>query len=232
MGLALEIGLLADLKESDPQGFASYQKQFEQLNQLLQLRELPLHHEPTTLDDKQKWGCDLWGYSGLHTLRRVAALIALTNQLPTPLVREERASQDLMVEKYYSLFQRSPKNIWSRFLGKSQNFGRQFQHLMIHSDSEGFYLPIDFDDVIQDSAAFGGAVGSSVKLLKECKILASKLNLPLHIDSESKELWAAAQNPGVGPELWQIYGIESFICSNLLRACEISIEVKAAIVFT
>ncbi len=233
MGLALEIGLLAFLKVHDPEGFDTYKKQFEYLNLILEEHRLPTHNEPTILKNSQKtWSCDMWGYSGLHNLRRVAAHLAFNDQLPQPISKDIRASQDKMLKKYYdSLSQQSSKSKWKRLFNKPHQFNLRFQHLLIHSDAEGFYLPVDFGDVIQDKVIFGGAVGSSHQLLNECKFLADKLELPLDMNHESEALWDAADNPESGHKLWQRYGVESFTCLRLIRASEESIKLGSAIVF-
>ncbi|MCA9943689.1 MAG: hypothetical protein KC449_09425 [Anaerolineales bacterium] len=233
MGLGLEVGLLAFLKVHDPEGFDIYQKQFEYLNLILEEQGLPIHNEPTTLKNTQKtWSCDMWGYTGLHNLRRIAAHLVFNNQLPGPIAENIRASQDNMLKKYYdSLSQQSSTSKWKQLFSKPIQLNLQFQHLLIHSDAEGFYLPVDFEDVIQNKAIFGGAVGSSYRLLNECNFLANKLELPLDMDHEAEALWDAADTPESGQELWQRYGVESFTCLRLIRASEVSIKLGAALVF-
>jgi hypothetical protein len=61
--------------------------------------------------------------------------------------------------------------------------------------------------------------------------LAALLELPLDLDPESDELFQALKSQGQGEELWQRYGIESYICLNLYLACERSLKTGAAIVF-
>lgn len=233
MGLGLEVGILADLKIHDPEGFELFQEQFDYLNQLLQDRDLPLHNEPTSLSAEQHvWSCDMWGYSGLHNLRRIAAHLAFGESLPPPLTQNERASQDPMIEKYYKMaFKPTSHRKWTRNFGHPKELNLQFRHLLLHSDAEGFYLPLDFEEIIQDSEVFGGTVGSSHQLLHECKVIAEKLELPLDMDHEAEELWDAASEPGRGEEKWQQYGVESFTCLRLIRACEVSIQQGAAIAF-
>ena len=45
MGLALEVGILADLKTADEEGYRHFQDQFELVNQLLTQNGLPAHTE-------------------------------------------------------------------------------------------------------------------------------------------------------------------------------------------
>src|SRR5688572_505740 len=67
MGLSLEVGILADLKEHDPEGAQQFREEFETLNRFLASEGLPPHHEPESCE---VWSGDMWGYSGLHYLRR------------------------------------------------------------------------------------------------------------------------------------------------------------------
>ena len=79
----------------------------------------------------------------------------------------------------------------------------KFQHLLWHSDAEGFYLPRDFEDVILDTAepqreGIGYMVGSSVRLLAECRELAGLISLPDDVDLEGEEMCKAAESPRDG----------------------------------
>ena len=112
--------------------------------------------------------------------------------------------------------------------------GMSFQHLIIHSDAEGYYLPVEFEDVLIADPSLeiaGGMIGSSHALLKECWELALMLELPPNLSVEDEEVWEAADSQGEGEAKWQRYGIESYTCLGLLQACEASIGTGAAIVF-
>ena len=111
---------------------------------------------------------------------------------------------------------------------------RTFDHLLLHSDAEGYYLPQDFDPVLfppKDYQIPGGIIGSSVKLKEECERLAAALQLPLELDPEGEEVWEATESQGEGDLQWQRYGIESFVCIRLYAACQRSLRNGAAIVF-
>ncbi len=156
----------------------------------------------------------MMGYSGLHYLRRLAAYIGLDRDIPGPGTR--RAAEDPVLAEYYDLL------------------APGFEHLLLHSDAEGFYVPQDFEDVIFPDEALripGGMIGSSPRLLDECKRLAEWLELPLNTDPESAEVWDAASEPASDGLKWKRYGAESFGCLRLIRAAEASIRTGAAIVF-
>jgi hypothetical protein len=228
MGLSLEVGMLADLKESDNEGFLYYQGQFDKVNQALSEAGLPAHHEPTDLPQNQIFFCDMWGYSGIHHLSRIAAYIALGKELPGP--GDINSSKDPVVKIY---FKKSVGTFWSILIGRKEK-KLSFEHLMKHSDAEGYYIPVDFSDVIftrNKLKIAGWMIGSTQRLYEECKKLAGYLELPLDLHHESDGVLTAAENQGQGKLKWQKYGVESFTCLCLLRACEASLKTGAAIVF-
>lgn len=233
MGLALAVGILADLKANDEEGYRDLKEQFAAVNTALAALHLGPHAEPEHID---AWSCDMWGYSGLHDLRRVAAYEAFEYDIPTPGTGE--TSRDPVVVDYYRETTGSPF-AWLRrlFRGPEEHKALPFQHLMLHSDAEGFYLPIEFEKVIFPDASFdiaGGMIGSSCVLWRECERLAELLGIPPDLDPESEDLWQAAENQGQGDgeERWRRYGVESFTCLRLMAACEASMRTGAAIVFT
>ncbi|MES9621145.1 hypothetical protein ACPCBX_06145 [Streptomyces tuirus] len=107
-----------------------------------------------------------------------------------------------------------------------------FDHLIHHSDCEGYYVPVDFTHVIVDKRAPGGYLGSSVRLLLEARRLAEALGLPEDLDPHSEEVFEAAEAEEPASEGWQRYGVESYVCLQLLQAAKLSIATGAAIAFT
>ena len=219
MGLDLTVGVLIDSRQHDVEGFTLYQTLFTRLNEALQAERLPGHTEPPEARGLVPWSCQMWGYSGLHYLRRIAAHLWAGNELPEP--GNARAAQDPVLDECYSFLH-------------SLTSPNQFQHLLFHSDAAGFYVPLPFRDVIYPPDALqvpGGMIGSSIALLEECKRLAAALELPDDLACEAEVVWNAASHQGQGDSHWQRYGIESFTCLRLLQACRISIESGCAIVF-
>ena len=220
MGLGLEVGILADLREEDEEGYEWKLKEFESINNLLRSRGLEPHNEP---NDCEIWSCSMWGYSGFHYLRRLAAYLDSTGTLPPP-GDDDIVEDPIIVEYLESVESEVP----------SHKFKREFDHLIVHSDCEGFYLPIDFEHVLAADPSMeisGGVIGSTHRLLKECEHIASILNIPSQLNSGSRELTEAAASQGAGDALWQRYGVESYSCVWLIQACKKSIETGAAIVF-
>ena len=141
MGLALEVGILADLKENDPEGFEYYATCFANVNDLLAQHGLSAHSEPTGVS---VWGADMYGYSGLHYLRRLAAFVDSGVELPGP--GDRSSSKDARLEGYFNDVTGEGGGVLKSLFRKKPEFKREFDHLIVHSDAEGFYLPIDFPE--------------------------------------------------------------------------------------
>jgi len=236
MGLALEVGILADLKDADEEGYASYAEEFENLSNVLRSEGLGEHVEPDELDEI--FSCGMLSYTGIHYLRRIAVHLALGKATPAPGNRE--TYQNLALHEEY----------FERF-----NAGNdmKYQHLTVHSDAEGFYVPIDFNRVIATPTLrlSGGWVGSTQRLQAECTQLAGLLRMPLDLHYQSRELsraadaqlhphsqssrrlwpWSTPETRRSGDLTWKQYGVETYACLRLLAACEASLRTKAAIVF-
>lgn len=229
MGLALTIGILADLKENDAEGFQVFSSYFSEVNKILAANKLPAHVEP---EDIPTWDAEMFGYSGLHYLRRLAACIDSGDGLPGP--GDNNSSNDERLEAYFSDVVGKQPGILRSLFWKRPRFRRQFDHLIVHSDAEGFYLPQDFPNVLlaDDKLIPGGMIGSTARLRVECERLARILEIPSDIAKDSDELWEAADSQGEGESIWQQYGVESFTCVALLEACNVSLKTRAAIVFT
>jgi hypothetical protein len=228
MGLSLAVGYLADLIGNDEEGAQGFRDELARLNHFLATVGIAAHEEP---EECKGFSCQMHGYSGLHYLRRIAAHLDLRGVLPPP--GAEDSPSDKVLEQYYRLAEQGQRGFWSRlFPGTSP--ARTFDHLILHSDAEGFYLPREFSSVLSPDDDFqipGGNVGSSFRLKEECIRLAAALELPLELDPEAEEVWEAADSQGTGDNLWERYGIESFGCLRLYTACQHSLKHGAAIVF-
>ncbi len=230
MGLDITVGILADLRNRDPEGFRYYKQIFTRLNKALKAENLPEHHEPIDLNGARPLSYQMYGYHGLHYLRRIAAHLWAGKGLPPP--GDDQAVKDPLVGEYDFTLGRDSGGV--QLPGDSSRKVRKFDHLMFHSDCEGFYVPIKFEEVIFPDRSLdipGDMVGSSYMLLEECKILAEALELPLELNPESEEVWEAPDNQGQGKVKWKRYGVESFTCLRLYHACKTSINLGAAIVF-
>ncbi|MBX9952241.1 MAG: hypothetical protein K2Y39_23910 [Candidatus Obscuribacterales bacterium] len=222
MGLSLEVGLIA-WQIANGQLDEELKHELERLNEFLTSRGMQKHIEPTNC---ASLSFGMYGYSGLHYLRRIAAHLALCGKLPEPDTNAgEGPNQDPILREYFE-----------RALSQEDGISRTFDHLILHSDADGFYIPQQFAKVLIDETreqVCGEFVGSSFSLLSECETLANALELPLSIDPEGEEIYDAVDNPESGSdcEKWKQYGIESFTCIRLYLAANHSVETGAAIIF-
>lgn len=228
MGLNIEVGYLADMLSADEEGAEWFREELTKLNLFLESTGLPKHVEPESC---VTWSAQMWGYSGLHHLRRLAAHLNLRGSMPGPGGTD--SPKDDVLQSYYELLDAPAPSFLGRAMGK-RPIPRNYDHLIFHSDAEGFYIPHDFESVLFPPDHFqipGGMVGSSVRLLDEVQRLANILELPLDMDEESDELWQAADSQGEGNLLWEQYGVESFTCLCLYKATQASIKNSSLIVF-
>ncbi|CAL9332198.1 hypothetical protein SUDANB105_00097 [Streptomyces sp. enrichment culture] len=223
MGLNMVVGVLADGDgDADTGGSEDdctqrVRADFAAIGDLLERAGARQWTEPA-LVQAQDTEFEMWGYSGLHTVRRLAVHLAAHGRLPEPLDEDERATDDPLLSEVYNTLPGDPPG--------------PFDHLIHHSDSEGYYVPVDFARVIVDEKAPGGYLGSSVWLLAETRRLAEALGLPEDLDPHSEEVFEATDAEEPATEGWQRYGVESYVCLQLLRAAKLSIATGAAIAFT
>lgn len=104
-------------------------------------------------------------------------------------------------------------------------------HLICHSDTEGFYVPIPFQElVLSDNPEVpgGGIIGSSDTLFRELVSMAPALGIALAgnelADHEAKRLSSEIENENA---LW----IEKTVWFDLFEAARLSLEHDTAIVF-
>ncbi|MFJ5927104.1 hypothetical protein ACIQF6_31395 [Kitasatospora sp. NPDC092948] len=211
MGLDVVVGALIGAEEDVADWF---REECATIGAVLEREGLPGWQEPLA---GPKFSDRVWGYSGLHTLRRVAAHLAANGQLPEPLKEGERASEDPELREAYFDIPDDPPG--------------PFDHLIHHSDCEGYYVPVDFGPVVIDEELSGGMLGSSVRLLAELKVLAEVLGLPEDLDPDGAEVVDAIDGVGPPPEGWRRYATESFICLQLMRAARCSVETGAVMAF-
>jgi hypothetical protein len=224
VGLAICVGIPSEVRESDPEYLEYFDGQVEAVNGVLDSFGLPEYQEPFDIEDERTFEFDMLGYDGLHYLRRLAAHLALKGELPPP--GEGDAASDPVLNDYYRIFDAS--------FARGQATGMPFQHLIVHGDAEGYYLPVEFEDVIIPDASLeidGGMLGSSHALLGECKELARQLELPEGLSPDDEAFDEAFDKQGLGDAKWERYRVESYTCLGLILACEASIETGAAVVF-
>jgi hypothetical protein len=242
MGLDLIVGAFARAEDEDSDGeayaylegeYLTYaRQQFAIINRVLTDAGLPLHHEPDP--PPATWTCQMYGYGGLHYLRRIAAYLWTGLPLPPPGTDDDK--HDNAVKACYDALDDPVASVADAgALGRTPRF--RFEHLIQHGDCAGFYLPQRFDRVLlptnlsdKEMEAIGCFIGSAPVVKEECEDLAQALGLPLTLDPEDDEVWDAADDQGAGGG-WKRYGGESFTCVRLHYACRLAIESGCAVVF-
>lgn len=228
MALNLTVGILAHAQRYSPDRLSYYGEQFAAVNTALQEHGLPEHQEP---DEIEAWSVEMFGHSGLPTLLRIAAHLWAGSGVPQPAKRGvagvPETGSDPALLAYYDDVQK-----WLR--DGAPRCRMAYEHLILHSDDRGYYLPARFPQVIFTPPSLnvaGTMIGSAPVLMDECRQLLGALAVPPDLDLHGDELREAVSSPGRG-EGWHRYGIEIESCLNLLAACQRSLDTGAAVVFT
>lgn len=238
MGLTIAVGMYAQNLAEDEDGEGFLDEPFDQLNELLVECGMPQHIEPRIISGAEYFEAGMWGYNGVHALRRLAAYLTFKGELPKPAEYGAYCDDPIYVEfnKAHQLHLEDPLS--RGFIGLSGEIiePAPYQHLTMHSDAEGFYIPQLFEHVIFDwthpqRPGLGMMVGSSAKLLEECETLANSLNLPTDFDPDSNEFLKIIESPPTTGEPWQILAVEAHTVANLANAARASLKLGAAIQF-
>lgn len=190
--------------------FALKADELARVNKLLKKQKLPLHEEPATPGAaKTRKNCDSFPYSFIHYLRRAFAMVHEGQEL-TPVVEGEDPAEEPAIDDVASMLD---------------------SHLICHSDCEGYYVPIDFDEVIFDLDKVGipgGMLGSSMGLMKELVEVAPALQIKL---KDGKLDDATAKKLADEEEDSTPYWRERLVWLALFEAARVSIANKTLIVF-
>lgn len=178
MGLAVCVGMLAELLEDDPESAEGFEEELAEVNRVLAAAGLPPHTEPRgPLELDSRASIDGFPYSFIHYLRRAYAHRVLSpDWMATPLADDVDPTADPKIQALLDGCE---------------------SHLLCHSDAEGFYVPVDFDEVLFDgdggdeeeaegdadieepAGLPGGMLGSSQRLLEELVFVAPALGIRL-----------------------------------------------------
>lgn len=228
MGLTVVAGLLGGEVAEDPDVRAFTLSELEALNKVLARNGLPPHVEPA---QAPALDLDLFGHGPLHALRRLAAHLAQHGRLPEPGGPD--ASDDPVLQAYYARTPAGRGGLWGRLTGRRGAALHGFDHLILHSDCEGYYVPQDFAHPLHadPDELSGGDVGSCVQLEAECRRLAQAMGLPDDLTPDAPLLLEAFEGRGARRG-WQRYGQEALACCRLLHVCQHARETGTAIAFT
>ncbi|WP_280426000.1 hypothetical protein [Nocardia carnea] len=164
MGLAVSTHHYAEaMADNDSEYIGELRAELRALNDLLAGEGLPVHEEPPhrgATAARSRIGSV--PYSFVHYLRRAYARAhEYPDQPLEPVGAGEDPSDDPAVDQLRYMFE---------------------SHLLCHSDCEGYYLPVEFDEVLYPDDELGipgGMVGSSAALLSELVYVAPYLGITL-----------------------------------------------------
>ncbi|ALG06542.1 hypothetical protein [Kibdelosporangium phytohabitans] len=183
-------------------GPGEYEEEFDELS--AGLKELGVEWSaPTVRGDLSGRAAHMsFGYSTVHFLRRAYALTKAGRPVtPVSTIPDMEQDSDVVAEEA-EMFE---------------------SHLLCHSDSDGYYVPVDFEtpEVVDDQF-----VGSSQRLLVELRFCAAALGIALAEDGTLSDAEAERINALETP-----YPFEWLAWLALHEACLMSIESGHAIVF-
>ena len=156
MGLAIGVGVLADLIVNDEEGAQWMRSNIDRLNKVLKKQGLAEHKEPEKLPRLSRQSVSSYPYSFLHYLRRAFACVVEGKPLRTGEMSQR--DMDFVSDVAIDLMD---------------------SHLLSHSDAEGYYVPQDFADPLCDDSLPGSFAGSLPRLLKELERVAPALDIGL-----------------------------------------------------
>jgi hypothetical protein len=233
--------MLADLLINDEEGAEWFQEDIARLNSVLATAGLAPHVEPRETDS---YGIGTYGYGGLHYLRQCAAHLQYVRRLPPPWRPDQRAVEDPLYVRYGA--ESEQENADAPVGAFAKTSSRRFDHLIMHSDAEGYYIPQDFERVIIAGAESYGWIGSSFALARECERLAAALEIPpgLFKDGEDQEFWNAIEEASKSKKpswslfskeaerpIWRTHPVASMMCAKLHNLATLSIRTGAVMVF-
>lgn len=134
--------------------------ELEELNRYLTGQKMPAHEEPP--GERRQWRVE-----DLEGLRRVAAFLQYERKVP----REDDDAY-ARLDRYYGDKSRDEPAVGFR---KKASHGRRFDHLIFHSEVEGYYLPRDFETVLSSEDVQGLELGSLPRLVQELTTLEAEL---------------------------------------------------------
>jgi hypothetical protein len=211
MGVSFDYGCL-DMMREDEEGLAWMRRELEAVNRALVANQLPAHREPERLGPHAyRATIGSYGFSWIHFLRRIQANVLQNPQWkPTPCTEADEPWSDKAIDRELTVFLRS--------------------HLICHGDSAGYYVPIDFADVVYSDppGAFeGDMLGSSHRLLAELKHLAPVLGVPLAAGTLDDQAAERLDQTDESDPFWR----EKLVWLGLFEAARLSVELGTMIRF-
>ena len=240
MGLNICVGMLADLIKEDPDGAEDMRLDLTAINVALAAHGFATHDEP---EDAPVWDAAVYGYAGLHALREYAGYMAAGQDVPrdVELDGSQTAQSDAVVEAFLKHINGSGEltlvgRLFRSLSKKSEPAeAPRFQHLIVHSDCDGYYVPVHFERPLAPRRTTEATehlfpLGSVFRLEAEINTLADHMELPADIGLEDRAFdGERAQSPEA--PLWRVQPTAAQACAVLREACHRALHSGAAIAF-
>jgi hypothetical protein len=212
MSLAISVGLSCGPGD-DPDAVAYHRKSLRQINRLLALHGLPPHKEPESLTSLPYRGQPIsFPYAWTAYLLRAVAYARQAPDQFSPVRDGEDPAEDRRLDAELYTFAES--------------------HVICHSHTEGYYVPIDFTDFLCENGEGGlpgRILGSSLQALQEIVRTAPLLGIRLNgRDLSDQEAMVIAQEPDGSHSCW----IERKVWLSMFEAFRLSVEHKCTVVFS
>ncbi|HRE91425.1 MAG TPA: hypothetical protein PK095_20070 [Myxococcota bacterium] len=192
--------------DGEPEGLRWFEAQLAAASTVLGELGLPTHVEGELAPGaRSRAMLDSFPYSFLHFLRHAYAWARQRAGEPLPeLERLGRAEQARIEDE----------------------IGMLDSHLILHSDCDGLYVPVDFGAPIHDPRLAGETLGSTQRLEAELTLIAPLLGVELVSGEVSDEAMAALDVEDDDP-----LHREKLVFATLWEACRLSLAHRCAIVF-
>ena len=243
MGLSVVVGHLANVTANDPEEAEIALVNFERLDDALVAEGCDRLNEPL---ECEFWEAKMIGYSGLHALRELAAMSWKGQNIPheTLLDGSQRQCANALSREFFEhLSGRGNFTFIGRafrqiFKVKEKPNQPPFVHLSVHSDCDGYYVPVAFETPLVPKRFTKGSehlwpLGSVMRLEAEVNQLARHLEIPTGLQHDDEKLHAIIGTPDrtqIGA-LWLAQPIAAHACLVLREACRRSLCTGAAIHF-
>ncbi|MEM9539847.1 MAG: hypothetical protein AAGA60_10075 [Cyanobacteria bacterium P01_E01_bin.42] len=221
MGLAISVGILADLLKNDPEGAEYRESYFKDISECLTRLGFETWEEPREFTVRPRPHFYSFSYSFLHYLRRRFAYIQDGEG------HREFGTREEVIDRVYDWYAED-----------------SYHHLLYHSDCDDCYVPVDFPRVINAlddheliEEIFGKntaiCIGSSIRLLAELREIAPYLGIEMNgdevCDREFQRIHEESYNAGIGDE--SSLNIEKMVWLTLYENARLSKQYKTALVF-
>jgi hypothetical protein len=210
MGLSIGIGLLDSVRSADAEAYAHHKNAFARLSAFLAREGHTGYIEPEGVSYRLPPFTSSFPYSFLHYLRRAFAHVRAGATQVTPCPAGTDPAKDPRIDEELTLHMDS--------------------HLVCHSDCEGYYVPLDFRDVLYPPKAdkiAGGIVGSSHALVRELARVAPAIGIEVGASGPTPAMLAALANEGQSVPLFR----ERMVWLALHVCATASVATGSAIVF-